>query len=312
MPEAASALVVGSGDDPHAAAVTDRLAAWDVRAFLVDAASLAASRFAVSPGSARIWAASGRPVTLSAGTRGWLRRVVPANWQRGVAVGSRQAAIGAAWLALLGGILRSGTIQWLSALDRVVAAENKLVQYRAALELAIPAPATVVAGDVADVVAMLGERFVVKPLGPGQFFADDNALAVFTRELTADDPALADLGGAPFLAQQRLRAERHLRVVTVAQRAWVCALDADGLDLDWRRTAAAHRQFHRVQEPAVAAAALRLASALEVGYSSQDWVVCDGQAWFVDLNPAGQWLFLPDPTAAEVTTAIAAWLAGRR
>ena len=56
---------------------------------------------------------------------------------------------------------------------------------------------------------------------------------------------------------------------------------------------------------------MQLADALKVGYSSQDWVVGEGQPYFLDLNPGGQWLFLPDPTSADVTEAIAAWLAVR-
>jgi hypothetical protein len=32
---------------------------------------------------------------------------------------------------------------------------------------------------------------------------------------------------------------------------------------------------------------------------------------FIDLNPGGQWLFLPTDIAAEVTGALASWLTGR-
>ncbi|HVE45526.1 MAG TPA: hypothetical protein VNA57_02100 [Acidimicrobiales bacterium] len=54
-----------------------------------------------------------------------------------------------------------------------------------------------------------------------------------------------------------------------------------------------------------------MAGALGVGYSSQDWVVDrSGQPWFLDLNPGGQWLFLPEPAASAVTASVAAWLAG--
>jgi hypothetical protein len=46
-----------------------------------------------------------------------------------------------------------------------------------------------------------------------------------------------------------------------------------------------------------------------VGYSSQDWIVtATGVSHFIDLNPAGQWLFLPNPGAREITDAIAEWL----
>lgn len=310
--EVAAALIVGSPDDPHVAAVTSQLDGWRVPTLVVDAASLVTSHFVIDLCSTQVRrAGGGRAVAIRAGVRGWLRRIAPEGWQDGVVAGSWEAAVGLAWLALLGGIVRSDGIDWLATPDRAFAVENKLVQYRAARELSIPVPATMVASAVADVVAVLGDRFVIKPLGPGHFFDDGAARAVFAVEVAAGDPVLQDLGGAPFIAQQQVRADRHLRVVTVRERAWVCALDASGLGVDWRRTRTAHEGFRRVDEPGVAEAAVRLADALGVGYSSQDWVEGDGQAWFLDLNPGGQWLFLPDPTGAEVAVAIAAWLAGR-
>lgn len=48
---------------------------------------------------------------------------------------------------------------------------------------------------------------------------------------------------------------------------------------------------------------------MNVGYSSQDWVETGAGKYFLDLNPSGQWLFLPAPVSVEVTNALAAWLA---
>jgi hypothetical protein len=108
--------------------------------------------------------------------------------------------------------------------------------------------------------------------------------------------------------QSRLTAERHLRAVTVKDQCWVCELAAGDLPVDWRRDEAAHDAFVAADERGVERDALRLAGAFGVGYSSQDWIVSDGVAHFIDLNPAGQWLFLPEPVASGTTSAIAQWL----
>jgi hypothetical protein len=108
--------------------------------------------------------------------------------------------------------------------------------------------------------------------------------------------------------QEALDADRHLRIVTVGGRSWECELPATDLPVDWRRDSTAHESFVRCAEPEVGRDAIRLAQAMGVGYSSQDWIVADGVAYFVDLNPAGQWLFLPDEVASEVTCAIGTWL----
>jgi len=56
------------------------------------------------------------------------------------------------------------------------------------------------------------------------------------------------------------------------------------------------------------ASALRSMGAV-IEKDGQDWIVDEADtAWFVDGNPAGQWLFLPEPVGAAVTERIAEWL----
>jgi hypothetical protein len=132
---------------------------------------------------------------------------------------------------------------------------------------------------------------------------------VHATEMHRSDERLELLAGAPFLVQRLIEARAHLRVVTVGRQAWVCELDATDRPLDWRADETAHGSFRTVPRPDVALNAIALTAALGLGYSSQDWVVdAGGDALFLDLNPAGQWLFLP--VAADATSAIARWLMG--
>jgi hypothetical protein len=203
------------------------------------------------------------------------------------------------------------SVRWLTPLERLFLCENKLLQERVALELGINTPRTAIASDRSLIPSELGDDLVVKPLGAGHYAGDDaTEQIVWTRRLARAANELDLLAGAPFLLQTRLAAERHLRVVTVRDQAWVHELDAADVDLDWRVTEEAHHAFVAVNEPDVARQALALAERVSIGYSSQDWIVAGGDASFIDLNPAGQWLFLPEPSVSEITGSIAAWLAG--
>lgn len=189
-------------------------------------------------------------------------------------------------------------------------AENKLVQLAVARHLGIHTPRTCVVGHRDLIPVSFGSRVVVKPLGPGAFTSDAGDLqVVFARLLDRDTPELDALGAAPFLIQECLEPEAHLRIVTVDERAWVFLLDAPS-ELDWRENDDAHHSFRPTGNHAdVSVQALAITGALDVGYSSQDWIVTrDGSVRFIDLNPGGQWLFLPESGAAEVSAAIAAWL----
>lgn len=209
------------------------------------------------------------------------------------------------------GICESLTVSWLTALTHLWRAENKLVQMAAARRVGIAIPRTHVVSHREQLPAQLGNEVVIKPLGTAVFTNDaGEAQVVFANTVAVDDPALDYLGTAPFLIQERLDAAQHLRIVTVGAHAWICSLDAP-IELDWRRNDEAHQSFAATEDhPLVAHQAVELARELNVGYSSQDWIVTKtGVASFLDLNPAGQWLFLPTPVASAVTAALAMWLA---
>ncbi|MFJ1541910.1 hypothetical protein ACIODS_25570 [Micromonospora chalcea] len=244
--------------------------------------------------------------------RGWLRRLAPAGWDHGTILGGHDAAVLSSRLALLAALLRDPALTLVTPVDELFAAENKLVQYRAAREVGIRYPTTLVSGDVAELAERLGEPFVLKPLGPGNFEDHERQNVVYVRPVHATDIAGADLLDAPFLAQRLIRARVHLRVVTVQDRAWVTELDGTDVPVDWREHRPAHHAF-KVSSgwTEVGIAAVRLAAHLRVGFSSQDWVVDNDGPAFLDLNPGGQWLFLPVSATTAVARALADWLAGR-
>jgi hypothetical protein len=314
LSSAAPVLIVGDRADPHVTAVVDLLPARGT--VVLDAVSLSDVVQWLGPADVRLIDVSGATVSLGGdrmAARGWIRRLAPAGWDLGVPLGSHGAARLSSRLALLAAILREPSLIWLTQVDPLFAAENKVVQYRTALAAGIRIPATAVSGSPSDLAAELGDSFVLKPLGPGHFQEPDGSSQVlYVKEVRATDLADTDLLDAPFLAQEVVPADVHLRVVTVGRRAWTAELDAAGLPIDWREHESAHHTFAATDRwPQVENAASRLAAALGVGYSSQDWLIDEDGPVFVDLNPGGQWLFLPEPIATSVARALAGWLVGR-
>lgn len=299
-------LIVGERSDPHVEAIELAVACLGGESTALNSETLASARWR--------WSTDGFEVATDHGWRvcgrGWLRRLAPAGAHRGIELGSRQAAEASARLALIVSLSDSG-IDWLTDHWQMARAENKLVMHRVAMALELRSPQTVVVAAAADIPEVLGDVVAVKPLGVGDFVFDNRAHAVHTRLVRRDDPDLAGLHLAPFIVQQAIAASRHLRVVTVGARAWACSLDATGTPVDWRAAADAHHRWEPDDVPQVELDALDVAAALEIGYSSQDWIVDDrGESWLVDVNPAGQWMFLPEPVSSAVTLAIAKWLVG--
>lgn len=286
-----------------------------VKPILLDTATLESTTYAFVGDMLRLESEQDESleIRLAAPTRGWVRRLAPPRWRRGTEAGTEQAAVRSAWSALLSAIASAADVSWLTPLERLFLRENKLVQAAAANSLGIQTPKTVVVSERSQIPAELGQEVVVKPLGFSSYSGSEDVEQVVWSQVVRRDSALLDLlPAAPFILQAHLKAERHLRVVTVLGRAWACELPADGLPLDWRRDEAAHDSFLPVSEPEVEHKALRLAAALELGYSSQDWITTADGSFFIDLNPAGQWMFLPQETSSAITEAIATWLSKSR
>lgn len=242
--------------------------------------------------------------------RGWLRRYAPSAWGTGLAAGSLEAVTLGAFVRLVGAISRLDGVTWLTEVGAMLKAEDRLYQLLVARNMGFPTPRTVVSSDPDTIVRRLGSEFVVKPLGTGYFWKGSSPYAVFSTRMSENDLSRVDLGSAPFVAQEVIPARRHHRVVTVGASAVVSVLPAVDYDLDWRRDDAAHYSWLPYHDESLAGMAVALATSLEVGYSSQDWIWDGDRYVFLDLNPGGQWLFLPEEVAAPVTRAIAQFLVG--
>lgn len=293
-------MIIGDAFDPHVAAVALTMRS---RPIVLDAASFLAGEITITADRLRV---RGETVDPS---RGWLRRLTPEGWadhirMPGVEGVSRSAAVSA--LAI---IARDERVKWLTQLDHLGGAENKPFQYRRAAACGVPVPRWLVTTD-ARAVPSVGD-WVVKPLGPGSFVdRQGRGRVVPTRPLGGIDAGVASK--VPFIIQERIHAKRHARVVTVRGEVWSATLSAQGLPLDWRTAAEAHDGFMDAPVPScVAEWAQAAARANRVRFSTQDWLEDDsGSWWFIDLNPAGQWLFLPSAVSERVTAAIARYLDG--
>lgn len=298
-------LLVGSEADTHLQAVAQRLRARHVEPVVFDADTLANVGYSFSPRGLVVGG-----VSIADKGRAWLRRVAPRRWTTGDRVGSVPDVSFRARVRLIASIARYGHREWITPLDVLQRAEDRIHQLAIASKLGVAIPPTIVSSDPAEIRRTLGSDTVIKALGSGAFVnAEGQPQAVYTTPLTTELLESGDFGAAPFVAQARIDAHSHLRVVTAGTVVRTAALDADDWPLDWRMADDAHRSWRRHHSPEVEAQAVSLAAELGVGFSSQDWLVpVAGPPVFIDLNPAGQWMFLPADVAEPITQQIVNFL----
>ncbi len=291
-------VVTWSGDN----AAPDRvLAALAARG--VDAARLDTDRF---PGDVRLaldptlgrghLVLPDRVLALSGLRAAWVRRLAVGHAAPDDGPpGERAACLGESRAALV------GTLDGLGCpvVGRpcvVAAARDKVRQLRLAAAAGLAVPPTRVTNDPAAVRALAaGGPLVAKMLHA--FALDDEV--VFTSPVSATD--LADLSGlarAPMVFQRAVPAVEELRVTVVGGRLYVAGLARSPDEApDWRRDAAARAGAWgpATLSEGVAAGVRRVVADLGLSYAAVDLLRdADGTCWFLEANPAGEWLWLQD------------------
>ncbi|MEC8423830.1 MAG: MvdD family ATP-grasp ribosomal peptide maturase [Myxococcota bacterium] len=309
-------IVTHSGDNPAPGRVAAAVRARDGTVIRLDSDRFpAAVGAAVDPtrGSGTLRLPSGT-LSLDAIKATWVRRLAVGHGLSvaGLGLAERAACIGesrAALRAMLDGLV-SPMLGRPWAVER---ARDKLWQLRVASGLGLDVPATRVTNDPSAVRALAARHsggLVAKMLHSFSLPTPDGPRVVHTHRLGPAD--LDDLGGlaaSPMVFQQAITAVRELRAVVVGERVMVAGLPReDRAPVDWRRDA---RRLMTRWGPATLPGPtvhrlIALCQALGLAHASVDMLEdADGRLWFLELNPAGEWLWLEEIAGLDVSGALA-------
>lgn len=250
----------------------------------------------------------------------WYRRVRIPERKPDMDAGVYDFCIRESRAALIGMLLGAlpPTARWMSDPTAVWAAEHKLLQLRVAQAVGFKVPETVITNDAAEVRRAF-ERFdgqmIAKPVRTGYVEVQGQAHAIFTSAVVRSD--LDDMRGAelsPVIYQPLIPKRCDLRVTVVGEELFIAEIHSqtnDAAKVDWRKTDDPLLPHQRGSVPPETAAAIRdFMSRLNLTFGALDFVVTpEGELFFLEVNPNGQWLWLDDQLDLGISEAVAAWLA---
>ena len=208
----------------------------------------------------------------------------------------------------LGGVLASlpGCL-YVNHPHRIGDAEFKPSGLAAAAAAGLTVPPTLITSepDTARAFIKSARRPVIyKPLA-APLYRDDEGVSctVTVDEVTADEIDDA-VSGAAHLFQERVDKIHDVRVTVIGGHVFSVRIDSDLLD--WR-TDYARLTYAPVQPPPGLTAALnRYLSAFGLVFGAFDFAVdAEGQWWFLECNPSGQWAWLQFETGLPMVAAMA-------
>jgi glutathione synthase/RimK-type ligase-like ATP-grasp enzyme len=310
-------LIISSPGDEHAAAVMAELDRHGARATLLDLSRFPlAMRLEIGYRSGslpRYQLAEGDrpPLNLDKEAVVWWRRpqafsipsVIRRETHRGFAYNEASEAFAGLWQAI--------DAFWVNHPSRDDAAGRKVYQLRVAQEVNLRIPETLITND-----PNAARQFLARQQGRRTVFKAFSATAAEWRETrVVTDQELAVLDNvrhAPVIFQGYIPAGVDLRVTVVGDEIFPAAIAtaASSYEFDFRMDMM-RVPVTAAQLPADVEAGVRaLMRRLGLVYGAIDMrVTPQGEHVFLEINPAGQWLFIEARTGQPITATLARLLA---
>ena len=304
-----SVLILSSVPDVHAQAVMDALAAKGARTELVDLSEFP-TRLALSMAFERgtrkfeLRRRSGGVLDLDSIRAVWWRRPQPFRPATGMSQTNLRFALSEATTAFQG-LYQSLDAHWINEPARDSVAAHKSYQLALAQQIGLDIPPTVMTNDVEE-ARVFFRRYEGEVIYK-QFIALPNSWRE-TRRLTPEDEVQADsIAYAPVIFQKHVSAVADLRVTAVAGAFFAAATDVrDAVyPQDVRMNLDAKYAPHDLP-PEVTAKLSALMQRLGLIYGAIDLrLTPEGRYVFLEINPAGQFLYIEKATGQPISAALA-------
>jgi glutathione synthase/RimK-type ligase-like ATP-grasp enzyme len=306
-------LIISALADVHARAVMAALATRGIAAELLDLADFP-TRLSLSmqyKGSLRRFGlrrAGGGELDFDAVTAVWWRRPQPFRLPAAITdVANQHFAISEATTAFQG-LYQSLNAFWINEPGRDAAANHKPYQLTLAQKIGLEIPETLITSD---------------PEAARAFWRDNSGEVIHkqflalpetwreTRRLREPDETLAPaIAHAPVIFQRHVPAVADLRVIAIGEQLFAAATDVSGsaYPQDVRMNLGARYEQHRLPDP-TAQQLHALMQRLGLVYGAIDLrLTPEGHYVFLEINPAGQFLYIENATRQPIADALAAKL----
>ena len=193
-------------------------------------------------------------------------------------------------------------------------ASCKPAQLARAGRLGFELPPTIITTDPEEFLEFWGShagQVITKPLDGLSIGVDGEVSGRYSEIPTILDLAAADaVRFCPVIAQAYVPKDVELRVTVVGDRVFAVEIRSQRSNharRDWRNYDAAPGMYalHSLPDE-TAERCIRLVTELDLNYGALDLILTpDGRYVFLEINPAGQWLWLESATGAPIADAVA-------
>lgn len=215
------------------------------------------------------------------------------------------------WRTVLQSVISFIDDKWLNHPREISRAEDKLQQLRIAKDIGFRIPLTVVTNDPKIVKAHIQQNdTVVKPIRRALFENNGCQSVTFTTRVDHIDEGMEEsIRACPFIVQELIKKRFDVRVTVVGDSVFAVAIHSQGhseTQVDWRRGGHSDLPHEAIELPMEISSLCReVVRRQSLRFGAIDLVVdLDGEYWFLECNPNGQWAWIENRTGLPIARAI--------
>lgn len=214
---------------------------------------------------------------------------------------------GPQWAAFERSLTLFSDAHWVNAPSATYGAESKPLQLALASECGFSVPRTIVSNSVDASSRLDSDILALKSLDVVHI--EDGATQTFAYTQILDRAAVGPGGqSAPAIYQEALDPKLDLRVTVVGERVFsasIATLTGESVSGDWRvqKETLSFRPHTLPQD--IEQKCVTLTHKLGLSFGGIDLALRDGQYYFIEINPTGEWSWLVDSAGLAIDAAIA-------
>ena len=218
---------------------------------------------------------------------------------------------------LLGFYSSVNSATWLNPLRENSRTENKYHQMRIAKSVGLRMPTTITSNkkEVLKRFCEEHEEVVLKLMHQDFYRMNDGSIrAIYVNKVSAE--MIEQFEGTtenPIVLQRYIPKLFEVRYTVVGDYHHVCKIESQASEIantDWRRYDIPNTPHYSIDPPDdIKVKVSELMKQFSIPFGALDFVVSpEGEWYFLEVNPSGQWLWIEDLTGMPISHTIALWL----
>jgi glutathione synthase/RimK-type ligase-like ATP-grasp enzyme len=204
--------------------------------------------------------------------------------------------------------------KWLSYPSNIRNAENKYLQMEIAVRIGFRLPKTLISNDKKQVKEFLmsNEQTIIKPVNKGRVNNNQyKSKLIFTSLIPENIPKQLDnFQILPGILQEYISKDYEIRITVVGNKLFSAKVDSqtdNETAIDWRKK---KLKFERCEIPKdLEEKCFKMLKELNISFGAFDFIKStDGEYYFLEVNPNGQWVWIENDTSLPISDAIINYL----